>query len=196
MHTFWAMNNNLQANFRSNKNFDKGNLTRFFVCDVIFDSSNQLLPLSVKSISLSNRVVLLLSAWNKWWFLSKSCEVLITEVEKECHWNIRSRHANLSCLSGMRKKKMSFHERIFWNAAEKCKFTSSAFGVYQDRKPERLAYSINASFAKPFVEERRKKFSCKPQKNLKENASEKSRFLQKCTFYCFSLSFLQALIKA
>ena len=54
------MNNKLQANFRSNKNFDKGNLTRFFVCDVIFDSSNQLLPLSVKSISLSNRVVLLL----------------------------------------------------------------------------------------------------------------------------------------
>ena len=35
--------------------------------------------------------------------------------------------------------------------------------------------------------EERRKSSCKPQKkNLKENASEKSRFLQKCTFYCFS----------
>ena len=39
---------------------------------------------------------------------------------------------------------------------------------------------------KTICREERRKSSCKPQKNLKENASEKSRFLQKCTFYCFS----------
>lgn len=89
----------------------------------------------------------------------------------------------------MRKK--SFHKKDLLKR-RKCKLTSSFLNfwvfdvVYQDRKPERVAYSINASFAKPFVERREERVPANPQKNLKENASEKSRFLQKCTFYCFS----------
>ena len=89
----------------------------------------------------------------------------------------------------MRKK--SFHKKDLLKR-RKCKLTSSFLNfwvfdvVYQDRKPERVAYSINASFAKPFVERREERVPANPKKNLKENASEKSRFLQKCTFYCFS----------
>ena len=52
------MNNNSlskEPNFRFSKNSDKRNLTTFFVLAVLFYSSNHLLPLSVKSISLSNR---------------------------------------------------------------------------------------------------------------------------------------------
>ena len=39
--------------------------------------------------------------------------------------------------------------------------------VYQDRKPERVAYSINASFAKPFVEQRREeRVPANPRKKI------------------------------
>ena len=160
---------------------------------VIFYSSNQLLPLSVKSISLSNTKNL--AAWNKWWFLSKSCEVLITEVEKSVT-GISGRSVTqtsvASLLSGMRKK--SFHKKDLLKR-RKCKLTSSFLNFLwvlwcslsrQEAWKGCIQYKCFICKTICRAEERRKS-SCKPQKkNLKENASEKSRFLQKCTFYCFS----------
>ena len=203
------MNNNSlskEPNFRLSKNSDKRNLTTFFVLVVIFYSSNQLLPLSVKSISLSNTKNL--AAWNKWWFLSKSCEVLITEVEKSVT-GISGRSVTqtsvASLLSGMRKKK-SFHKKDLLKR-RKCKLTSSFLNFLwvlwcslSRQEAWKGCIQYKCFICKTICRgEERRKSSCKPQKkNLKENASEKSRFLQKCTFYCFSsLSlFLQALIKA
>ena len=71
--------------------------------------------------------------------------------------------------------------------------------VYQDRKPERVAYSINASFAKPFVEERREeRVPANPRKKISKKMHLKNLvFCRSALFIASPLSlFLQALIKA
>ncbi len=114
---------------------------------------------------------------------------------KECHWNIRSqRHANLGCFfAKWHEKKNLFIKRIFWN--EENASLHPLFWTFwvlwcslsrQEAWKGCIQYKCFICKTICRAEERRKS-SCKPQKkSLKENASEKSRFLQKCTFYCFS----------
>ena len=69
--------------------------------------------------------------------------------------------------------------------------------VYQDRKPERVAYSINASFAKPFVERREERVPANPKKISKKMHLKNLVFCRSALFIASPLSlFLQALIKA
>ena len=89
----------------------------------------------------------------------------------------------------MRKK--SFHKKDLLKR-RKCKLTSSFFELLSfwcslsRQEAWKGCIQYKCFICKTICREERRKSSCKPQKNLKENASEKSRFLQKCTFYCFS----------
>ena len=89
----------------------------------------------------------------------------------------------------MRKK--SFHKKDLLKR-RKCKLTSSFFELLSfwcslsRQEAWKGCIQYKCFICKTICREERRKSSCKPPKNLKENASEKSRFLQKCTFYCFS----------